>query len=127
MNDIGASTTGAISTSAAEKKRLAADSLAYNMRLPLFTKVFPEWIEKAEKWKIDVAKQPVQGDRRSSDKDANGKVDQQLARAGGDAAPQHPFLGLRRWYAPAAIVAAVAAALAIGMAAGSDSFAGGAW
>lgn len=39
-------TSGAIRTSAAEKKRLAAESLAFNMKNPTFRKMFPEFVEK---------------------------------------------------------------------------------
>jgi len=39
-------TSGAIRTSAAEKKRLAAESLAFNMKNPTFRKIFPEFVEK---------------------------------------------------------------------------------
>ncbi|PRW59362.1 ubiquitin-conjugating enzyme E2 34-like [Chlorella sorokiniana] len=41
-------TTGAISTSAAEKRKLARESLAYNVRNPTFRKLFPEWVKEHE-------------------------------------------------------------------------------
>ncbi len=39
-------TTGSITTTPEEKRRLAADSLAHNARNPLFRKLFPEWVEE---------------------------------------------------------------------------------
>ncbi|KAI7842164.1 hypothetical protein COHA_004187 [Chlorella ohadii] len=41
-------TTGAISTPPAEKRKLARESLAYNVRNPTFRKLFPEWVKKQE-------------------------------------------------------------------------------
>ena len=41
-------TTGSIVTTAADKKRFAADSLAFNMKNPTFRKLFPNWVEIAE-------------------------------------------------------------------------------
>jgi hypothetical protein len=38
-------TTGSITTSRAEKQRLARESLATNVKSPTFVKVFPEWVE----------------------------------------------------------------------------------
>lgn len=39
-------TTGSISSSKADKKRLAAKSLEQNLKSPLFRKLFPEWVEE---------------------------------------------------------------------------------
>lgn len=39
-------TTGSISTSKAEKRRLAAISLEQNLRSPTFRKLFPEWAQE---------------------------------------------------------------------------------
>lgn len=39
-------TTGSISSSKADKKRLAARSLEQNLKSPLFRKLFPEWVEE---------------------------------------------------------------------------------
>ncbi|DBA78971.1 hypothetical protein WJX77_002306 [Trebouxia sp. C0004] len=42
-NDI---TTGSMSSSKAEKRRLASMSLEQNLRSPMFRKLFPEWVEE---------------------------------------------------------------------------------
>lgn len=42
-------TTGSISSSKADKKRLAAISLEQNLRSPMFRKLFPEWVEEQKK------------------------------------------------------------------------------
>ncbi len=39
-------TTGSISSSKADKRRLASISLEQNLRSPMFRKLFPEWIEE---------------------------------------------------------------------------------
>ncbi len=39
-------TTGSISSSKADKRRLASVSLEQNLRNPMFRKLFPEWIEE---------------------------------------------------------------------------------
>jgi hypothetical protein len=39
-------TTGSISSSKAEKRRLASISLEQNLRSPVFRKLFPEWVEE---------------------------------------------------------------------------------
>lgn len=44
-------TTGSISSSRAEKQRRAAESLDYNLKNPTFRKLFPDWVEEAERRK----------------------------------------------------------------------------
>jgi hypothetical protein len=68
-------TSGAISTSAAEKKRLATESLAFNMMNPTFRKIFPEFVEK-HKHRL---KQQVNNSNNNSN---NSKVEGALPGAG---------------------------------------------
>lgn len=42
-------TTGSISSSKAEKKRLAVISLEQNLRNPTFRKLFPEWVQEHQR------------------------------------------------------------------------------
>jgi hypothetical protein len=42
-------TTGSITSTPEEKQRLAAESLSFNMKNPLFKKLFPEWVEEFER------------------------------------------------------------------------------
>lgn len=42
-------TTGSINTSKAEKERLARESLAFNVKNPIFRKLFPDWVEEHER------------------------------------------------------------------------------
>lgn len=42
-------TTGSISTSKADKRRLAAISLEQNLRSPTFRKLFPEWAQEHQR------------------------------------------------------------------------------
>ena len=44
-------TTGSISSSRAEKQRRAAESLDYNLKNATFRKLFPDWVEEAERRK----------------------------------------------------------------------------
>lgn len=41
-----ANSTGVVTSTPAEKRRLAAESLAFNVRSPTFRKIFPEWVER---------------------------------------------------------------------------------
>ncbi|CAK7356436.1 unnamed protein product [Dovyalis caffra] len=45
-------TTGSVNTTAAEKRRLAKDSLAFNCKNVAFRKLFPEYVEKYNKEKL---------------------------------------------------------------------------
>ena len=48
---------GAISSSPQDKRRFAAESLAYNVRNPTFRKLFPEWVKKHEEAAAQQAQQ----------------------------------------------------------------------
>ncbi|XP_052183723.1 ubiquitin-conjugating enzyme E2 34-like [Diospyros lotus] len=45
-------TTGSVTTSIAEKQRLAKSSLAFNCKNPTFRKIFPEYVEKYEEQQV---------------------------------------------------------------------------
>eukprot|EP00197_Chlamydomonas_leiostraca_P006187 CAMPEP_0202861546 /NCGR_PEP_ID=MMETSP1391-20130828/2908_1 /ASSEMBLY_ACC=CAM_ASM_000867 /TAXON_ID=1034604 /ORGANISM="Chlamydomonas leiostraca, Strain SAG 11-49" /LENGTH=165 /DNA_ID=CAMNT_0049540955 /DNA_START=355 /DNA_END=852 /DNA_ORIENTATION=- len=53
-------TTGSINTTTAEKQRLAAESLGWNVKAPLFRRVFPEWVEEYER-RVQAAQAAQQG------------------------------------------------------------------
>ena len=42
-------TTGSISSSKTEKKRLAGTSLEQNLKSPVFRKLFPNWVEEHQR------------------------------------------------------------------------------
>ena len=48
---------GAIASTPQEKRRFAAESLAYNVRNPTFRKLFPEWVKKHEEAAAQQAQQ----------------------------------------------------------------------
>ncbi|GAQ77662.1 Ubiquitin-conjugating enzyme [Klebsormidium nitens] len=50
MND-DVLTSGSVSSTAAEKKQLAAVSLEWNLKSPIFKKLFPEYVEESERRK----------------------------------------------------------------------------
>ncbi|CAM9758843.1 unnamed protein product [Pylaiella littoralis] len=52
-----AATLGSVTSSTAQKKRLAAESLAYNCKTPAFRKLFPELVELHERRKADALAQ----------------------------------------------------------------------
>lgn len=49
-------TTGSITTTAADKKKMAKESLAYNAKNPMFRKVFPEWCAEHSR-RVELANQ----------------------------------------------------------------------
>lgn len=48
--------TGTIVTSAEEKRTLALASLDYNLRTPIFRKLFPDWVRRAEERRKEAAR-----------------------------------------------------------------------
>ncbi|PNW79926.1 hypothetical protein CHLRE_08g372400v5 [Chlamydomonas reinhardtii] len=84
-------TTGSITTSRAEKERLAAESLAFNAKNPTFRKLFPAWIEELTR-RATAAAQPApaqqaQAHAQAQQEQANGEVSGQAnGHANGDVA-----------------------------------------
>jgi ubiquitin-conjugating enzyme E2 J2 len=66
-------TTGSITTSKAEKQRLARDSLAYNAKNATFRKLFPTWLEEHNKRAAAAAQQQQQQQQAAG----NGEQQQQ--------------------------------------------------
>ncbi|KAL4420955.1 hypothetical protein ABPG77_004584 [Micractinium sp. CCAP 211/92] len=81
-------TTGAISSSSEEKKRLARDSLGYNVRNPTFRKLFPEWVKKHEMQQAAAAAAATQQAAQQQQQ----QQQQGAAPAGGAAAGQQALL-----------------------------------
>jgi ubiquitin-conjugating enzyme E2 J2 len=70
-------TTGSITTSKAEKQRLARESLAYNAKNATFRKLFPNWLEEHNK-RAAAAAQQLQQQQQA----AGGNGEQQLQQPG---------------------------------------------
>lgn len=78
-------TTGSITTSKAEKQRLARESLAFNVKNATFRKLFPEWVEVHNKQLAAAAQQqqqqPVAGQQQGQKQQQQGQQQQQGSAA----------------------------------------------
>ncbi|PSC73263.1 ubiquitin-conjugating enzyme E2 34-like isoform B [Micractinium conductrix] len=101
-------TTGAISSTPEERRRLARESLAYNIRSPVFRKLFPEWVAKAEAAAAAPPPQPPAQQQK--------QVQQQAEQQAGAQQAAQQQQGQQQGQAPAAHGAHAAGARAAGLA-----------
>jgi ubiquitin-conjugating enzyme E2 J2 len=86
MHDEAQATTGAIVTSSEEKRRLAAGSMASNVKAAAFRKVFPDLVEAFEKGEMDQAKEEEEREKAAAAAAAEPKAAAAAAAAAGPAA-----------------------------------------
>lgn len=100
--------SGAISSTPEERRRLARESLAYNIRSPVFRKLFPEWVAKAEAAAAAPPPQPPAQQQK--------QVQQQAEQQAGAQQAAQQQQGQQQGQAPAAHGAHAAGARAAGLA-----------
>mmetsp|Transcript_9280 Transcript_9280/g.23699 ORF Transcript_9280/g.23699 Transcript_9280/m.23699 type:complete len:241 (-) Transcript_9280:20-742(-) len=107
-------TAGSIQTSAAEKRRLARDSLAYNLKSPTFRKLFPELEEEYNRRQEEPPDEEAEEGRADDDVGGSGGAEQGTTGEGGGARRRgHEGSLASQMLWMAVVVAGVAAIIAL--------------